>query len=80
MEYLLNSPYVDRSKIIVFGRSLGGAVAISLAEKYQNNIAGWVLEVSAVLLNVMRVDGIASLVTMFLSRSEYVHVRERFGG
>ena len=31
MEYLLNRRDIDTSRIIVFGRSLGGAVAVSLA-------------------------------------------------
>ncbi|GFY66582.1 hypothetical protein TNIN_479521 [Trichonephila inaurata madagascariensis] len=30
MKYLLDVPYIDKGKIIVFGRSLGGAVAIDL--------------------------------------------------
>ncbi|GBM82671.1 Protein ABHD13 [Araneus ventricosus] len=30
MKFLLQVPYIDKSKIIVFGRSLGGAVAIDL--------------------------------------------------
>ena len=31
LEYLLNRRDIDTSRIIVFGRSLGGAVAVSLA-------------------------------------------------
>lgn len=30
MKYLLQLPFIDKTKIIVFGRSLGGAVAIDL--------------------------------------------------
>ncbi|XP_042904977.1 protein ABHD13 [Parasteatoda tepidariorum] len=30
LKYLLQQPFIDKSKIIVFGRSLGGAVAIDL--------------------------------------------------
>jgi len=44
MEYLLSSPRVHPQKIIVFGRSLGGAVALSLAARYQKHIAGFILE------------------------------------
>ncbi|GFS87416.1 hypothetical protein NPIL_441731 [Nephila pilipes] len=35
MKYLLEVPYIDKSKIIVFGRSLGGAVAIDLLSHSQ---------------------------------------------
>ena len=31
LDYLLNRRDIDTSRIIVFGRSLGGAVAVSLA-------------------------------------------------
>jgi len=37
LEYLIGRPDVDQRKIIVFGRSLGGAVAIDLASRAENN-------------------------------------------
>lgn len=33
LQFLLQVPYIDKSKIIVFGRSLGGAVAIDLVSR-----------------------------------------------
>ena len=35
---------VDEQKIFIFGRSLGGAVAIDLCTKRQDDIAGLILE------------------------------------
>jgi len=37
LDYLVGRPDVDQRKIIVFGRSLGGAVAIDLAAKVENS-------------------------------------------
>ena len=36
LDYLVSRPDVDQSKIVVFGRSLGGAVAIDLCSKMEN--------------------------------------------
>ncbi|XP_013784577.1 protein ABHD13-like isoform X2 [Limulus polyphemus] len=46
LEFLLQYPGIDRSKIIVFGRSLGGAVAVDLASRpeYNKHIMALVLE------------------------------------
>ncbi|XP_049885948.1 protein ABHD13 [Pectinophora gossypiella] len=46
LDYLLQRTDIDRSKIIVFGRSLGGAVAIDLASRleYRNKIWALVVE------------------------------------
>ena len=33
VDYLLHRPDIDRSRLILFGRSLGGAVAIYIASK-----------------------------------------------
>jgi pimeloyl-ACP methyl ester carboxylesterase len=43
-EYVSNMKEVDSDLIILFGRSLGGAVAIYLASKYPNEIAGTIVE------------------------------------
>ena len=37
-EYARNREDIDASTIYVFGRSLGGAVAIQLAQKEQDNV------------------------------------------
>ena len=44
LEHLKASTEIDTSKIIVFGRSLGGAVAIALASKYSEVISGLIVE------------------------------------
>ncbi len=40
LDYALNHPKLKGSPIILFGRSLGGAVAVSLAERRPDRIAG----------------------------------------
>jgi fermentation-respiration switch protein FrsA (DUF1100 family) len=42
LDYLTGRPDIDRGKVILFGRSLGGAVAVKLATERQN--AGLILE------------------------------------
>lgn len=44
MKWLLNEPSIDPEKIICFGRSLGGAVAIDTVYRYPKNIKGLILE------------------------------------
>mmetsp|Transcript_13224 Transcript_13224/g.20960 ORF Transcript_13224/g.20960 Transcript_13224/m.20960 type:complete len:325 (-) Transcript_13224:129-1103(-) len=44
LTYLTERAHVDKKNIIVFGRSLGGAVAIALAAKYPEKIRGVVVE------------------------------------
>lgn len=50
LEYLYSRPDIDHKKIIVFGRSLGGAVAISLlhshadTKNHQHPVAGLIIE------------------------------------
>ena len=46
MDFLLKRTDIDHSKIIVFGRSLGGAVAVQLASQpfYARHIAVLILE------------------------------------
>eukprot|EP00471_Norrisiella_sphaerica_P006726 CAMPEP_0184478550 /NCGR_PEP_ID=MMETSP0113_2-20130426/546_1 /TAXON_ID=91329 /ORGANISM="Norrisiella sphaerica, Strain BC52" /LENGTH=297 /DNA_ID=CAMNT_0026856385 /DNA_START=252 /DNA_END=1145 /DNA_ORIENTATION=- len=44
LDYLSERAPVDNKKIVVFGRSLGGAVAIALTAKYQEKIHGLIIE------------------------------------
>lgn len=46
MDFLLNHPSIDKRYIFIFGRSLGGAVAIFVAshQKYSSKLAGVILE------------------------------------
>ena len=42
--WALNCSNIDNSKIYIFGRSMGGAVTINLASKYQKKIRGIIIE------------------------------------
>ncbi|EGW33693.1 uncharacterized protein SPAPADRAFT_134437 [Spathaspora passalidarum NRRL Y-27907] len=44
MEYLKSDKQYSSSKIVLYGRSLGGAVAIYIAEKYGDLVSGIILE------------------------------------
>lgn len=44
LDWALKNPEIDNNKIYVFGRSLGGAVAVYLASRRQENIRGLILE------------------------------------
>lgn len=44
MEHVLGRNDIDTDQVFVFGRSLGGAVAVHAAARYQDQIAGLVLE------------------------------------
>jgi fermentation-respiration switch protein FrsA (DUF1100 family) len=44
LKYALNHAKLKKSPLISFGRSLGGAVAVSLAHRYPQSISGVVLE------------------------------------
>ena len=44
LDYLHDRVDVDSSKIILFGRSLGGAVAIALASRHPQKVAGTIVE------------------------------------
>lgn len=44
MKHLLERSDIDTSKIFVFGRSLGGAVAVHAARKFDDEIAGLIVE------------------------------------
>ena len=44
LDWALDNPTVDNSKIFIHGRSLGGGVAINLCSKRQNDIQGLIIE------------------------------------
>ncbi|CCD26157.2 alpha/beta hydrolase NDAI_0G03800 [Naumovozyma dairenensis CBS 421] len=44
IEYLKNDPFYKTKKLILYGRSLGGANAIYIASKYHNFVKGIILE------------------------------------
>lgn len=44
LEFALSHEQIDHSRVFVFGRSLGGAVAANLAFHHQNRIRGLILE------------------------------------
>jgi dienelactone hydrolase len=44
LDYLLEHPVSKNNKIILYGQSIGGAVAIDLASRNQANIAAVILE------------------------------------
>lgn len=64
MDWCLAHPIINNSKIFVFGRSLGGAVAIYLAFKRQDQIQGLILENTFSSIPDM-VDHIFSYLKMF---------------
>ncbi|XP_063632798.1 protein ABHD13 [Cydia splendana] len=45
LDYIMHRTDIDRSKIVLFGRSLGGAVAIDLASRLENRNKIWALVV-----------------------------------
>eukprot|EP00598_Pedospumella_elongata_P004843 CAMPEP_0184981278 /NCGR_PEP_ID=MMETSP1098-20130426/11070_1 /TAXON_ID=89044 /ORGANISM="Spumella elongata, Strain CCAP 955/1" /LENGTH=340 /DNA_ID=CAMNT_0027504827 /DNA_START=212 /DNA_END=1234 /DNA_ORIENTATION=+ len=44
LKYCVKHPRLSNSKMLLFGRSLGGAVAISLAQRYPSLVAGVIVE------------------------------------
>lgn len=44
LKYCIKHPRLTNSKMVLFGRSLGGAVAISLAQRYPSLVAGVIVE------------------------------------
>ncbi|CCH58583.1 hypothetical protein TBLA_0A07935 [Henningerozyma blattae CBS 6284] len=44
MNYLMNNKYHQNNRILLYGQSLGGAIAIYIANKYPNFIDGMVIE------------------------------------
>jgi pimeloyl-ACP methyl ester carboxylesterase len=44
LEYILNRDDIDKDRLYVFGRSLGGAVATQLAMKHSNQFKGMIVE------------------------------------
>jgi len=70
LEYLYERADVDSKNIIVFGRSLGGAVAISLVAKYQEKVRGMIIENT-----FTRIDDMA---TVLFARLAKVDNSEKF--
>jgi len=77
LEYLQNRPDINEKLIFVFGRSLGGAAALSLATR-QDEVAGFIIEntfsnihdmvcVLAERLGVPVIANLGSLLTNFLT-------------
>lgn len=44
LDYVMNMKQIDTSKVIVFGRSLGGAVAINTLSHTRHTVAGAIIE------------------------------------
>lgn len=44
LEYALNHKEINKNRVFIFGRSLGGAVGIQLVEKVQHKVLGLILE------------------------------------
>ncbi len=44
IKYALNCPIIDKNKIFLYGKSLGGAVAVSGMTTYQDKIQGLIIE------------------------------------
>lgn len=66
LSYLKSRPDVDPNQIVVFGRSLGGAVAISLAQRFGHELLGLVVENSFTSVGDM-MDKIFPALTYFKS-------------
>lgn len=64
MKYALEHKDINNSKLFFLGKSLGGAVAIQLAEKVQEQICGLILENTFVSISEM-VDRIFPIFTHF---------------
>lgn len=63
-QFALNHKEINNSKLFVIGKSLGGAVAIQLAEKKQEQICGMILENTFCSISDM-VDHIFPLLSYF---------------
>eukprot|EP01038_Epipyxis_sp_PR26KG_P012548 gene12548-16827_t len=44
LQFAMKHPKLVNSQLVCFGRSLGGAVSVSLAHKFPNNVSGIILE------------------------------------
>eukprot|EP00600_Ochromonadales_sp_CCMP1393_P003049 CAMPEP_0174988760 /NCGR_PEP_ID=MMETSP0004_2-20121128/20317_1 /TAXON_ID=420556 /ORGANISM="Ochromonas sp., Strain CCMP1393" /LENGTH=432 /DNA_ID=CAMNT_0016242037 /DNA_START=31 /DNA_END=1329 /DNA_ORIENTATION=+ len=63
LKYALTHPRLTNSRMILFGRSLGGAVAISLAHQYSEWVSGVVVENT-----FLSVSAMVDVIMPFLSR------------
>mmetsp|Transcript_76 Transcript_76/g.169 ORF Transcript_76/g.169 Transcript_76/m.169 type:complete len:343 (-) Transcript_76:158-1186(-) len=66
LNYLVERANVDNKNIIIFGRSLGGAVAIATAAKYQDKIRGVIVENT-----FTQIDDMATVILSRLARLEH---------
>ena len=64
LDYALNDPNIDNDRLFVFGRSLGGAVAVRLAAEKGANIKGLIIENTFTSISDM-VDALMPTVSMF---------------
>ncbi|KAJ0401062.1 hypothetical protein P43SY_005082 [Pythium insidiosum] len=64
LDAVLKREDVDKSKLVVFGRSLGGAVALHLAHKAGDQIAGVILENTFLSISSM-VDALMPMLSYF---------------
>ena len=64
LEHALNDPEIDNDKLYVFGRSIGGSVAIRLAETKANYMKGLIIENTFTSIGDM-VDNLMPLVAKF---------------
>lgn len=64
LEHALNDPEIDNEKLYVFGRSIGGCVAIRLAETKANHLKGLIIENTFTSIGDM-VDNLMPLVAKF---------------
>ena len=64
MEHCLNDDEIDANRLFIFGRSLGGAVAVRLAMEHSNRFKGVIVENTFTSIGDM-VDQIMPLVAKF---------------
>ena len=64
LEHVLGRDDINSERVFVFGRSLGGAVAIQLAESHSNSLRGVVVENTFTSIGDM-VDHLMPMVAMF---------------
>ncbi|KAA8499721.1 Protein ABHD13 [Porphyridium purpureum] len=74
--YVLQHPALDRSKLFAFGKSVGGAVAFSLAARHEEQLAGIIVENTFLSINEM-IDALLPALRpfKFLNRNTWNNVR-----
>lgn len=53
LEWIFNNDETKDTKVIIYGQSLGGAIGIATAAKYQGRLSGMVLENTFTSLRAM---------------------------